>query len=235
MQAISNDDTCPYKNSDIKSIIHHFENVDPSTNKKYVEWIVNSYCRNRFRWENFQNVYDLLEMFDRAKVQKLLQGRPADINFYKSIDALRATVERVEDALTPKFKLSKVRFLWAKPFDKNQTNIIRIMLGSSLIGTYMLEKSKNNETINGHAYVTKRYQGKGIGKILYAWIGEQIKKYGLKHVPSDNLTPRAYKLWSKHSPGSTDNHVFQNAESDDEEGLWQTSRALQEEMIEDID
>jgi hypothetical protein len=63
---------------DIDTIISALEQMDPTTNKQYVEWLARQYIKQQFRLEDYPRVNDVLVKFEQIK-NKLAQK---DINQY---------------------------------------------------------------------------------------------------------------------------------------------------------
>jgi hypothetical protein len=63
---------------DIDTIITALEQMDPTTNKQYVEWLARQYIKQQFRLEDYPRVNDVLVKFEQIK-NKLEQK---DINQY---------------------------------------------------------------------------------------------------------------------------------------------------------
>jgi hypothetical protein len=66
------------QNQDIDTIIAALEQMDPTKNKQYVEWLARQYIRSQFRLEDHPRVNDVLVKFEQIK-NKLDQR---DINKY---------------------------------------------------------------------------------------------------------------------------------------------------------
>jgi hypothetical protein len=66
------------QNQDIDTIIAALEQMDPTKNKQYVEWLARQYIRGQFRLEDYPRVNDVLVNFEKIK-NKLTQR---DINQY---------------------------------------------------------------------------------------------------------------------------------------------------------
>jgi hypothetical protein len=65
-------------NQDIETILNTLEEIDPTKNKQYVEWLSRQYINKQFRLEDANRVKDVLVNFENIKRQ--LQQR--DINKY---------------------------------------------------------------------------------------------------------------------------------------------------------
>jgi hypothetical protein len=66
------------RNQDIDTIISALEQMDPTTNNQYVEWLARQYIRGHFRLEDYPRINDVLFKFE--KIKNKLEQR--DINQY---------------------------------------------------------------------------------------------------------------------------------------------------------
>jgi hypothetical protein len=65
--------------------------IDPSNNKKYLQWIINLYNKGNLLEEDFYKASDYLSMFEEIK--HLIEKK--DINYYKSLSELISTIKKV--------------------------------------------------------------------------------------------------------------------------------------------
>jgi hypothetical protein len=77
------------RNQDIDTIISALEQMDPTTNKQYVEWLARQYITNQFRLEDRPRIHDVLTKFGQIK-NKLTQR---DINQY-TLHSLEEVIDK---------------------------------------------------------------------------------------------------------------------------------------------
>lgn len=79
-----------YKKSE--DIIKFWINVDPTPNKKYLDWLLRQYSRQDYRQEDVQRVYDALNGFEKYK-QRIPQK---DILRYEHLSDLEDAIDKVK-------------------------------------------------------------------------------------------------------------------------------------------
>ena len=110
-----------YKKSE--DIIKFWIKVDPTPNKKYLDWLLRQYSRQDFRQEDAQRVHDALENFERYKA-RLAQK---DINHYYHLSDLEDTVEAVNGTKSKREEIRDIKHDGAdKIFDKGGVKVYHI-------------------------------------------------------------------------------------------------------------
>jgi len=77
----------------IDMALQAIEDVDPSPNKQYVQWLVLRYLDDSFRLFEDVLTYDTLNKFHELKVHKALPAELADINRFKGVGLNKLSLE----------------------------------------------------------------------------------------------------------------------------------------------
>ena len=80
------------RNQDIDTILTGLEDIDPTKNKQYVQWLANQYIKNQFRLEDAPRVKEVLVNFNRLKPRI----EQKDINRY-DFHSLDQTIDQILD------------------------------------------------------------------------------------------------------------------------------------------
>lgn len=92
-----------YNDIVLKQLFEKIEDLDPTQQKKYVQWICRMYATNGIRYmDDFYKTADRLERLDTLKNNGYFKRNPekipfADINRYKSLTELEDFIDTIEN------------------------------------------------------------------------------------------------------------------------------------------
>jgi len=99
------------------------KNVDPTTNKKYLDWILRQYSKHNFRQEDGYRVK--LTLLDFEHYKNHIQQK--DINQYQSLSDLEDAIEAVAGTKSKREEIRDIKHEGAdKIFDKGGVTVYRI-------------------------------------------------------------------------------------------------------------
>jgi hypothetical protein len=97
------------------AVIDHFAGADPTTEKKYLPWVINNYKKKNFRQEDSDRIHTALSGFEKHK-NKLEQK---DINQYKSLGSLEDAVEPHLGSVSKKEEVRNIKMKGAETHHSN--------------------------------------------------------------------------------------------------------------------
>lgn len=165
-------------NGDVaKNLITHFQEIDPSRKKIYVQWMIKMYLAGTML-EDLDKLKEALSTFDAAKRQ-LAQK---DIMQYKSVNDLLKAVKPyagVDERSKGKIKSSEIDYIINTPNFK--ISIPKTHKASQILG-----KGTEWCTAGGTCDYFDQYSGQGPLYVIEAGSGKNVKKFQF-HYESDSF------------------------------------------------
>jgi hypothetical protein len=150
---------------DIDTIITTLEQMDPTTNKQYVEWLARQYIKQQFRLEDYPRVNDVLVKFEQIKNK--LQQRDINQYTFKSLEEVIDKEFNVELTDNNNSDISGAKNLYNGPLGR--LDVPRTEEAAKLLGKgtkWCTAAEKNN--------MFSHYNEKGP---LYVWRDKSGDKY----------------------------------------------------------
>jgi len=105
MQALRQDHLAKGKYNSAKAAIEKLVEADPTSNNKYLQWIVNQYIKRSFRIEDLNRVHNALSEFEKKKRSLEIK----DINQYKSLADLEDAVEDIDQSVSKRQQKQEIK------------------------------------------------------------------------------------------------------------------------------
>jgi hypothetical protein len=104
----------------IVTVVTRLATADPTTNHKYLQWLVNKYIQRDFLLEDAERIAEELRQFERVKPQLAEK----DINRYKSVRDLYVAVQQLSSQPAVKSNREQERSYEQQLFDSDQAVLI---------------------------------------------------------------------------------------------------------------